>query len=153
VVHERGVRPDLHLRGRRHAALRRRGILAGGDRARTAERPLSPRVQQEDFLVLAGECLLLVEAEERHLRAGDFVHCPPGTEHGFVGAGDGACVIFMTGGRTRERRTVYPRSELALRHGAGVEAEATSADEAYAAFPEWQPGRPADLRRLPWGPG
>ena len=44
---------------------------------------------QEDFLVLAGECLLLIEGEERPLKAWDFVHCPPGTEHIFVGAGDG----------------------------------------------------------------
>src|SRR5438552_14083833 len=61
---------------------------------------------QEDFLVLAGECLLVVEGQERPLRAWDFVHCPPGTEHVFVGAGDGPCVIFMTGGRTREKETV-----------------------------------------------
>ncbi len=43
---------------------------------------------QEDFLVLAGECLLLIEGEERPLKAWDFVHCPPDTEHGFVGAGE-----------------------------------------------------------------
>src|SRR5205807_1708117 len=78
---------------------------------------------QEDFLVLAGECLLLVEGEERPLRAWDFVHCPPGTEHIFVGAGEGPCVIFMTGARSKERTIVYPRSELASRHGAGVETE------------------------------
>jgi uncharacterized cupin superfamily protein len=58
---------------------------------------------QEDFLVLAGECLLLIEGEERPLRAWDFAHCPPGTEHGFIGAGRGPCVIFMTGGRTRDK--------------------------------------------------
>ena len=45
---------------------------------------------QEDFLVLSGECLLVIEGEERRLRAWDFVHCPAGTEHIFVGAGDGA---------------------------------------------------------------
>jgi len=33
---------------------------------------------QEDFLVLAGECLVLIEGEERPLRKWDFVHCPPG---------------------------------------------------------------------------
>ena len=54
---------------------------------------------QEDFLVLAGECLLLVEGEERPLKAWDFVHCPPGTEHIFVGAGGGPCVVFMSGSR------------------------------------------------------
>jgi uncharacterized cupin superfamily protein len=104
---------------------------------------------QEDFLVLAGECLLLVEGEERPLTAWDFVHCPPGTEHAFVGAGDGPCVIFMTGARTREKDTVYPRSDLARRHGAGVETEVRSAAEAYAPHPHWQPGRP-DLTGIPW---
>src|SRR5437899_4353642 len=78
---------------------------------------------QEDFLVLVGECLLLIEGEERRLRAWDFVHCPLETAHIFVGAGDGPCVIFMAGGRTGERRITYPRSELALQHGAGVETE------------------------------
>jgi uncharacterized cupin superfamily protein len=105
---------------------------------------------QEDFLVLAGECLLLVEGEERPLRAWDFVHCPPGTEHVFVGAGDGPCVIFMTGGRTREKRIVYPRSELARRHRAGVEEETTSPSEAYRSFPHWQPERPESSEGLPW---
>ena len=98
--------------------------------------------QQEDFLVLAGECVLVVEGEERRLRAWDFVHCPPGTEHVFVGAGDGPCVIFMTGARTGERQIVYPRSEPALRHGAGVESETTSPNEAYERYPHWQPERP-----------
>jgi uncharacterized cupin superfamily protein len=107
---------------------------------------------QEDFLVLAGECLLLVEGEERPLRAWDFVHCPPHTEHIFVATGDGPCVIFMTGGRATwpEKGIVYPRSDLALRHGAGVEAETTSPAEAYASFPRWQPGRPDESSGLPW---
>ena len=47
---------------------------------------------QEDFLVLSGEALLIVEGEERPLRAWDFVHCPPGTKHVIVGAGEGPCV-------------------------------------------------------------
>ena len=105
---------------------------------------------QENFLVLAGECLLLVEGEERPLRTWDFVHCPPGTAHAFVGTGDGPCVIFMTGGRTREKDTVYPRSEPALRHGAGVETETRSPSEAYASFPHWQPERPSAWTGLPW---
>jgi uncharacterized cupin superfamily protein len=108
---------------------------------------------QEDFLVLAGECLLLIEGEERPLKAWDFVHCPPNTEHIFVGAGDGPCVIFMTGARKgwpEEKGIVYPRSELALRHGAGVEAETTSGAEAYAPLPKWQPGPPGSWTGLPW---
>jgi uncharacterized cupin superfamily protein len=105
---------------------------------------------QEDFLVLAGECLLLIEGEERRLRAWDFVHCPPETEHIFVGAGDGPCVIFMAGGRTGEKRTTYPRSELALRYGAGAEAETSVPREAYAGFPRWQPGPPESWDGMPW---
>ena len=100
---------------------------------------------QEDFLVLSGECLLLIEGEERRLRAWDFVHCPPGTEHIFVGAGESPCVVFMAGARVPEKETVYPRSELPLRHGAGVEAETRSPAEAYARFPKWRPGRPDDV--------
>ena len=72
---------------------------------------------QEDFLVLAGECLLIVEGEERPLRAWDFVHCPPETEHIFVGAGDGPCAILMTGARNgwpEHTGIVYTRSEAAL---------------------------------------
>jgi uncharacterized cupin superfamily protein len=103
---------------------------------------------QEDFLVLAGECLLLVEGEERLLRAGDFFHCPRDCEHIFVGAGDGPCVIFMTGSRGNEKAIVYPRSDVALRYGAGVEEETTKPAEAYAAFPAWVPAeRP---HALPW---
>jgi uncharacterized cupin superfamily protein len=108
---------------------------------------------QEDFLVLAGECLLLIEGEERPLKAWDFVHCPPNTEHIFIGAGDGPCVIFMTGARKgwpEEKGIVYPRSEPALRHGAGVEVETTSGAEAYAPFPKWQPGPPRSWTGLPW---
>jgi uncharacterized cupin superfamily protein len=134
-----------------------------GDDARFAEigfalsvlRPGQPSAlyhresNQEDFLVLMGECLLLVEGEERRLRSWDFFHCPPETEHVFVGAGDGPCVIFMVGGRTGESIT-YPRSELALRHGAGVETETNLPREAYARFPKWQPGPPESWDSLPW---
>jgi uncharacterized cupin superfamily protein len=106
---------------------------------------------QEDFLVLAGECLLLIEGEERTLRAWDFVHCPPGTQHVFVGAGDGPCVIFMAGARTADKKLHYPDSELAKRHGAGAEAETESAREAYAPFPKWRVERPDVWPDLPWG--
>jgi uncharacterized cupin superfamily protein len=107
---------------------------------------------QENFLVLADECLLLIEGEERRIKAWDFVHCPPHTEHTFVGAGDGPCVIFMAGTPKGwpEKGIVYPRSELALRHGAGVEEETTSPREAYARLPKWEPGPPDDWDGLPW---
>ena len=105
---------------------------------------------QENFLVVAGECVLVVEEEEQHLRTWDFVHCPPGTAHAFVGAGAGPCVIFMTGARTRKKGIVYPSSGLARRRGVGVETETSSAAEAYAAFPHWQPRRPDGWGDLPW---
>jgi uncharacterized cupin superfamily protein len=97
---------------------------------------------QEDFLVLAGECILLVEGEERRLRAWDFVHCPPWTEHVFVGAGSEPCVILMVGARHRgeEPGVCYPVEEVALRHGAGVEVATTEPREAYARFPPVEAG-------------
>ena len=105
---------------------------------------------QEEFLVLAGECLLLVEAEERALRAWDFLHCPPGTAHAFVGRGEEPCVILMVGRRGATRSIVYPDSELARRHGAGVESETASAKDTYGSFPHWQPRRPDSWRGFPW---
>jgi uncharacterized cupin superfamily protein len=103
---------------------------------------------QEDFLVLAGECLLIIEGDERRLKAWDFVHCPPNTEHVFVGAGEEPCVIFMVGRRNPERRIVYPASEAARRHGASVESETTSAAEAYVPFGHWRAVRADHLDRL-----
>jgi uncharacterized cupin superfamily protein len=104
---------------------------------------------QEDFLVLAGECLLLIEGEERRLGAWDFVHCPPRTAHVFVGAGSRPCVIMMVGARLPEGDIVYPVSEAALRHGAGVEREAHHPRDAYEDLP---PQRHAPLPQLglPW---
>jgi uncharacterized cupin superfamily protein len=103
--------------------------------------------KQEDFLVLAGECLLLIEKEERRLHAWDFVHCPPGTAHAFIGGGE-PCVLLMVGARGADKRIAYPRSEPAIRHGAGVEEETDSPREAYAAFPHWERGRPEALDTL-----
>jgi uncharacterized cupin superfamily protein len=91
---------------------------------------------QEDFLVLYGECLLLVEEEERRLEQWDFVHCPAWTRHVFVGAGDGPCALLMVGRRPEEEELLYPVSELARKHDAGVEEETTSGREAYARFPK-----------------
>ena len=105
---------------------------------------------QEDFLVLAGECLAIVQGEERRLRAWDFLHCPPGTEHIIVGAGDAPSVILMTGRRSGDMEIRYPRSESALRHGAGVESDTGNPQEAYEPFTHWQPRRPATWDGLPW---
>jgi uncharacterized cupin superfamily protein len=105
---------------------------------------------QEDFLVLSGTCLLLIEGEERRLRAWDFVHCPPSTNHIFVGTGDGPCVIFMTGARREEGTINYPVEEAALGLGAGVEQETVKPAEAYARFTHWRLGRPDSWPDLPW---
>jgi uncharacterized cupin superfamily protein len=89
--------------------------------------------EQEDFLVLSGECLLLIEGEERSLKAWDFVHCPAWTEHVFVGAGSGPCAILAVGSRTGGD-VIYPASDPAQRNGAGVDVETADPNEAYARF-------------------
>ena len=91
---------------------------------------------QEGFLVLAGECLLIVEEQERPLKAWDFFHCPGGTEHIIVGAGSGPAIVLAVGARGRGigGGIVYTVSETAARHGASVERETTKSSEAYAAI-------------------
>jgi uncharacterized cupin superfamily protein len=99
---------------------------------------------QEDFLVLSGEALLIVEGEERPLRAWDFVHTPAKVEHTIVGAGDAPCVIVAVGARVDSvgpNWGAYPVNEAALRHNAGVERETTDPDEAYAKWPRRGPTR------------
>ena len=90
---------------------------------------------QEDFLVVSGEALLVVEGEERPLRAWDFVHCPPQTKHTIVGAGPG-CVVVAVGARIDSVDNPdwggYTVDQVALRHEAGVEQETTVPEEAYA---------------------
>lgn len=91
---------------------------------------------QEDFLVLAGEAVLLIEGEERALGAWDFVHCPAGAAHTIVG-GDAGCLVLAVGARDRSTGPdwgAYPRHETATRHGAGVEQETSVPAEAYARF-------------------
>ena len=92
---------------------------------------------QEDFLVLSGECLLLVEGEERPLKQWDLFHCPPWTEHVFVGTGDRPCAILMVGARPKPGELLYPVVEVARKHSASVEQETRSGRDAYAPFPKW----------------
>jgi uncharacterized cupin superfamily protein len=88
---------------------------------------------QEGFLVLAGTCLLVVEDEERELKAWDFFHCPPQTEHIIVGAGEGPSVVLAVGARRIGRKgLVYPVSKTAQKHGVSVRKETTKPAEAYA---------------------
>ena len=100
---------------------------------------------QEGFLVLAGECTLVVEEEERRLRQWDYLHCPPETRHVFVGAGDGPCAILMIGLRPEVETLRYPVSDLAAKYGASVAEETEDPETAYADWPgEYLPVR------LPW---
>jgi uncharacterized cupin superfamily protein len=102
---------------------------------------------QEDFLVVSGEALLVVEGEERPLRAWDFFHCPAKTRHTIVGAGDGPCVVVAVGTRFLAGTPEwggYPVDEIALRHGAGVEAETNEPSEAYAGLTRRVPTRYSD---------
>jgi uncharacterized cupin superfamily protein len=99
---------------------------------------------REAFLVLSGECTLIVEEQERPLRRWDFFHCPAGTRHILVGAGDGPCAILMMGARPDEPLH-YPVSEVAAKYGASVAKETPNPGEAYA---NW-PGEFAPVR-LPW---
>jgi uncharacterized cupin superfamily protein len=102
---------------------------------------------QEDFLVLAGEALLIAEGHERPLRQWDFVHCPPGANHVIVGAGDVPCVVLAVGARDESTGTdwgAYTVDEAAIRHGAGVEQETTDENEAYARFTRRKPTRYRD---------
>jgi uncharacterized cupin superfamily protein len=91
---------------------------------------------QEDFLVLAGECLVVVEGVERPLKQWDLFHCPPGVAHAVVGAGDGPCLVLAVGARTgvEDDSLVYPADPVAQRHNAGVAKETSSAEEAYSPF-------------------
>jgi uncharacterized cupin superfamily protein len=95
---------------------------------------------QEDFLVVSGTCLAIVEGEERRLRQWDLLHCPAWTRHAFVNDGGEPCTLVMVGARRAGEETdcVYPVEPLAVRHGAGVEQETTSPDEAYAGTPDAQ---------------
>jgi uncharacterized cupin superfamily protein len=104
---------------------------------------------QEDFLVLFGECVLLVNGEERPLRAWDLVHSPAGTDHVIVGAGDGPAGVLAVGKRPDEE-ILYPKSELAEKYGASAEADTPNPQEAYARFERPEPARPDYWDELPW---
>jgi uncharacterized cupin superfamily protein len=90
---------------------------------------------QEDFLVVSGEAALIVEGEERRLRAWDFVHCPPHTKHVLVGAGSGPCLVIAVGARANDGQPDsigFAADEVAKRHGASVDEDTTDGDVAYA---------------------
>jgi uncharacterized cupin superfamily protein len=97
---------------------------------------------QEDFLVVSGEAVLIVEGEERELRAWDFVHCPPKTKHVIIGAGSDPCLVIAVG--ARERSTApdslgFSVDEVAKHHGASVDEDTMDGGVAYAPFPHREP--------------
>jgi len=99
---------------------------------------------QEDFLVLAGGALLIIEGEERPLRQWDFVHCPPDTNHMIVGGAGGRSVVLAIGAREHQEGKGwggYKVDETAQRHGVGVERETVHAGDAYARFRDREPAR------------
>jgi uncharacterized cupin superfamily protein len=102
--------------------------------------------EQEGFLVLSGECIAIVEGEERRMRQWDYLHCPPGTAHITIGAGEEPCAILMVGTRRPDHRTHYPVEPAAAKHGAAVAVATDSPKEAYAGR---APFRPAPS---PWPP-
>lgn len=106
---------------------------------------------QEAFLVVSGEAVLIVEGEERSLRAWDFVHCPPSTRHVIVGAGSGPCLVVAVGSRAHDGEPgalAFPADEVAKRHGASVEEDTLDGGVAYASVP----GRQPTAHRAGWLP-
>jgi uncharacterized cupin superfamily protein len=97
--------------------------------------------EQEGFLVLHGECLAIVEGQERRMRAWDYLHCPPGTAHLTIGAGDGPCAILMVGTRSADSTTEYLPEPAAARYGGAVAVATDSSREAYAGQPPIEPAR------------
>ena len=89
---------------------------------------------QEGFVVLAGQCVLIVEGEERRLKQWDFFHASPGTLHIIVGAGDGPCAILMAGARWEGNKIHYPRDELAARYDASSPEDTNDSKVAYSGW-------------------
>ncbi len=95
---------------------------------------------QEDFLLLRGDAILLVEGEERRLRTWDFIHCPPHTAHAIVAAGEEPALVLAVGARKEKGSARYPVEPAAIRHRAGVPDASITPQETYARFGEPQPG-------------
>jgi uncharacterized cupin superfamily protein len=86
---------------------------------------------QEGFIVLSGECIAVVEGEERRMRRWDYLHSPPGTEHITIGAGDQPCAILMFGSADPGRKIEWIANETAAKHGASVAQTTDRYREAY----------------------
>ena len=100
--------------------------------------------EQEDFLVLLGEAVVVIEGQERRLRQWDFVHCPPGTRHTFAGAGTGPCVLLCASSRQFQKDGpwgFYCEDEIAARYNASSPEETQDGARAYARFAPRRPTR------------
>lgn len=95
---------------------------------------------QEGFLLLRGECILIIEGHERSIGTWDFVHCPPGTPHAIVAAGGEPALVLAVGARKEKGSARYPVQAAAVRHGAGVPDPSASPTDIYAGFGEPHPG-------------
>jgi uncharacterized cupin superfamily protein len=103
--------------------------------------------EQEDFVVLSGEALLIVEGQERRLKQWDFVHCPPEARHALVGAGDGPCVILAASSRQFQKDGpwgYYCAEETAARYNASSPEDTQDSELAYARFAPSRPTRYQD---------
>ena len=90
---------------------------------------------QEGFIVLSGECVAIVEGQERRMRRWDYLHSPPGTGHITVGAGDEPCAILMFGSPDPRRKVAWIADGTAARYGASVANTTGQAAEAYGTLP------------------
>lgn len=134
-------RPDLTEYVKPHAGFTIRVVLPG------RPPPLyHAESVQEDFLILQGECILVIEEQERQLRTWDFVHCPPMTGHTFVATGDEPCVLLATGNRRDDLERIYPRSEAALLHEASSPVDTENPERKGV----WEVRRPQRWDELPW---
>ena len=100
--------------------------------------------EQEDFLVLSGKAVLIVEGQERQLEQWDFVHCPPETRHAFVGAGDGPCVLLCASSRQFQKDGpwgFFCADETAARHNASSPEDTQDGEIADTGFPPSRPAR------------
>jgi uncharacterized cupin superfamily protein len=111
-------------------------------------RPMSlyhHEVVQENFLVLAGQCALIIEGEERPLQSWDCVHCPPRTARTIAASGEHPTRVLGVGARKENGGARDPVDPVAIAHGAGVPDQSTPAEEVYASFGEPTAGRAPDV--------
>ena len=97
---------------------------------------------EENFLVLSGECTLLVNDEERPLEAWDYVHCPPNVTHVFVGRGEAPCALLAIGHRKPDHQLFYPENVRARAHGAQAPEPTSDPKVAYSDVPQREESSP-----------